>query len=61
MLTPGFVADCLETIEEIGIENRDIFLSHGGERFARIDCLNAGPRGLDVIEAVARRELAGWV
>ena len=61
VLTPGFVADCLETIEEIGIENRDIFLGNGGERFARIDCLNADPRGLDVIEAVARRELAGWI
>ena len=61
ILTPGFVADCLETIEEIGIENRDIFLSHGGERFARVDCLNASQRGMDVIEAVVRRELAGWV
>ena len=61
VLTPGFVADCLETIEEIGIENRDIFLANGGERFARIDCLNASPRGLDVIEAVTRRELAGWI
>lgn len=61
VLTPGFVADCLETIEEIGIENRDIFLANGGERFARIDCLNASPAGVDVIESVARRELAGWI
>lgn len=61
VLMPGFVADCLETIEEIGIENRDIFLAHGGEKFARIECLNAAPRGIDVIEAVVRRELQGWV
>ncbi len=61
VFTPGFVADCLETIEEIGIENRDIFLEHGGEQFARADCLNASDAGLDVIEAVVRRELMGWV
>ena len=61
VVTPGFVADCLETIEEIGIENRDIFLEHGGEQFARIDCLNASPQGMDVIEAVVKRELSGWV
>ena len=61
VLTPGFVADCLETIEEIGIENRDIFLANGGEHFARAACLNASEAGMDVIEAVARRELLGWV
>ncbi len=61
VLTPGFVADCLETIEEIGVENRDIFLGNGGEKFARVDCLNASEVGLDVIEAVVRRELMGWV
>jgi ferrochelatase len=61
IVTPGFTADCLETIEEIGIENRDIFLEHGGEQFARIDCLNASPQGMDVIEAVVKRELSGWV
>lgn len=61
VITPGFVADCLETIEEIGIENRDIFLEHGGEKFARIDCLNDSEVGMDVIEAVVRRELMGWV
>lgn len=61
VITPGFVADCLETIEEIGVENRDIFLEHGGEKFARIECLNDSDEGMDVIEAVVRRELRGWV
>ena len=61
VVTPGFTADCLETIEEIGIENRDYFLTHGGEHFARIDCLNDSSEGMDVIESVVRRELAGWV
>ncbi len=61
VITPGFVADCLETIEEIGIENRDIFLEHGGEKFARIDCLNASAGGIDVIHIVVKRELSGWI
>ena len=61
IVTPGFSADCLETIEEIGMENRDYFLQNGGEQFARIDCLNASPEGIDVIEAVVKRELSGWV
>jgi ferrochelatase len=61
IITPGFAADCLETIEEIGVENRDIFLDHGGEKFARIDCLNAGENGMAVIRAVVQRELMGWI
>ena len=61
IVTPGFTADCLETIEEIGVENRDYFLDNGGEHFARIDCLNDAPGGMAVIEAVVKRELMGWV
>ncbi len=61
VLTPGFSADCLETIEEIGGENAEYFAHGGGERFARIPCLNDGPDGMRVIEAIVRRELAGWV
>ena len=61
VITPGFAADCLETIEEIGHENAEIFRVNGGEKFHRVACLNDGPLGLDVIEAVARRELGGWV
>lgn len=61
VITPGFTADCLETIEEIGVENRDFFLEAGGEKFARIDCLNDSDLGMQVIEAVARRELMGWL
>ncbi len=60
VLTPGFVADCLETLEEIGIENAGYFLEAGGERFAAIPCLNDDADGMAVIAAVARRELMGW-
>ena len=61
VVTPGFVADCLETIEEIGVENRDYFLENGGEHFAFIKCLNDSREGIDVLADVVRRELAGWI
>ena len=61
VITPGFVADCLETLEEIGIENAGYFHDGGGERFAAIPCLNDSPGGIGVLAAVVRRELMGWV
>jgi ferrochelatase len=61
IVTPGFSADCLETIEEIGAENAEYFFHAGGENFARIDCLNDSHGGMRVIEAIVRRELQGWV
>jgi ferrochelatase len=61
VIAPGFVADCLETLEELGEENRDVFLKHGGEDFRLVPCLNDSDGGLDVIETVARRELSGWM
>lgn len=60
-MTPGFSADCLETIEEIGQENANSFFDDDGEGFDRIDCLNDSSRGMRVIEAIVRRELSGWV
>jgi protoporphyrin/coproporphyrin ferrochelatase len=60
VVTPGFAADCLETLEEIGVENAGYFREAGGERFAALPCLNDSPDGMVVIESVARRELAGW-
>ena len=61
VVTPGFVADCLETIEEIGMENADIFCEHGGENFAAIPCLNDSDAGMKVIRHVVARELSGWL
>lgn len=59
--TPGFSADCLETLEELGIRGRDTFLRGGGEDFALLDCLNDSPEGVAMLEALVTRELAGWV
>jgi ferrochelatase len=61
IVAPGFSADCLETLEELDVENREIFLHNGGENFAYLPCLNDSDAGMDVIEAVVRRELMGWV
>ncbi len=61
VVTPGFSSDCLETIEEIGGENAEYFHQGGGEKFARIACLNDSPGGLRVIETLVCRELMGWI
>ena len=57
---PGFSADCLETIEELGIRGRADFLGAGGTHFARLDCLNDGAAGMTMLDMIVRRELAGW-
>jgi protoporphyrin/coproporphyrin ferrochelatase len=61
IVTPGFSADCLETLEEIAVENGDIFKANGGVNFAAIPCLNDSPQGMQVIRDVVMRELQGWV
>ncbi len=58
---PGFSADCLETLEELGIRGRDSFLAAGGTHFARLDCLNDSPEGMTMLERLALRELEGWL
>ena len=58
---PGFSADCLETLEELAIRGREQFLEAGGEQFAALSCLNAGEAGMTMLEAIVRRELAGWL
>jgi ferrochelatase len=61
VITPGFSSDCLETLEEIAMENAQIFREHGGENFAAIPCLNDSPGGMKVIETLVARELQGWI
>ena len=58
---PGFSADCLETREELAIRGREQFVEAGGTDFAALDCLNAGEAGMAMLEALVRRELAGWI
>ena len=58
---PGFSADCLETLEEIGIRGRQTFLSGGGKRFALLDCLNDSDESIGLLEQLVTRELEGWM
>jgi ferrochelatase len=58
---PGFSADCLETLEELGIRGRQTFLGGGGEKFALLDCLNDSPESIAMLEQLVLRELAGWL
>jgi protoporphyrin/coproporphyrin ferrochelatase len=61
VVTPGFAADCLETLEEIAQENAEIFQHHGGEQFSFIPCLNDSEGGMDMIRLLVLRELQGWI
>jgi ferrochelatase len=61
VITPGFAADCLETLEEIGMENAEIFKHAGGENFVVIPCLNDTRGGMAVIRDIVLRELKGWI
>lgn len=58
--TPGFSADCIETLEELGIRGRETFLHSGGKQFALLECLNDSPESIAMLERLIERELAGW-
>jgi ferrochelatase len=61
VISPGFAADCLETLEEIAVQGRESFLHHGGTDFTYIPALNETEGHLDLIERMARDELQGWL
>jgi ferrochelatase len=61
IINPGFVSDCLETLEEIAVQAEENFHHNGGEKFTHIPCLNDSEDGMRVLESVVRRELMGWV
>jgi ferrochelatase len=61
VVSPAFISDCLETLEEIAMEGRDSFLEAGGTHFSVVPCLNDSERAIDLLEVLANRELAGWI
>jgi ferrochelatase len=61
VVMPGFATDCLETIEEIGVENAGYFRHHGGERFATVPCLNDSDEAIALIVHLVQKELGGWL
>ena len=61
VVTPGFSADCLETLEEIALRAKEVFLRHGGENFAYLPCLNASAEAIILYQRLMSRELSGWM
>ncbi|MBN7795046.1 ferrochelatase [Parahaliea mediterranea] len=61
VICPGFAADCLETLEEIAVENREVFLAAGGERFDYIPCLNAGRGHIEALRQIVDGQIADWL
>jgi protoporphyrin/coproporphyrin ferrochelatase len=60
VLCPGFSADCLETLEEIAMENRDVFLETGGNEYRYIPCLNDTAGHVDLMVQLVEQHTAGW-
>lgn len=58
---PGFTADCLETLDEIGNEARELFQHAGGEQLRACPCLNDHPAWIDALELMVRQEGSGWI
>lgn len=61
VVSPAFISDCLETLEELAMEGREEFLDAGGEAYSVVPCLNDSEAAIDVIEDIVRRETAGWI
>ena len=60
VICPGFATDCLETLEEIDMQNREAFLSQGGEAFDYVPCLNSSDAQVDLYDRVVTRHTQGW-
>ena len=60
VISPGFSVDCLETLEEMAIQNRELFVEAGGQEYQYIPALNAESRHIDMLVEVIRQHSAGW-
>lgn len=60
VICPGFAADCVETLEEMAIENREVFLAAGGERYRYLPALNDNPVHIDALQSIINENAAGW-
>jgi ferrochelatase len=59
VITPGFASDCIETLEEVDMEYRDLFLELGGEKFSLVPCLNDSDDSIELISNLLNKEL--WI
>lgn len=60
VICPGFSVDCLETLEEVAMENKDIYMEHGGERYQYIPCLNASSQHVEMMLSLINTHTGGW-
>jgi len=61
ILSPAFVSECIETLEEINMEARDSFIEHGGMEYTYIPCLNDSDAHIEFLTKKIRQELTGWI
>jgi ferrochelatase len=61
VICPGFSVDCLETLEEVAMENRDIFLQAGGEHYGYIECLNDHASHIQLFTELIAQHTRGWM
>lgn len=61
VMCPGFLADCLETREEINMQCRDAFLAEGGQQFRYIPCLNDDPAWISSLAELVRKHMGNWL
>ena len=61
MIMPGFSADCVETLEEVAIGLDETFKHAGGKNFSAVPCLNDSQFSIEMLEALVRQELKGWI
>ena len=60
VIAPGFISDCLETLEELNVEARELFIEHGGESFQYIPCLNDNKFSINFLNNLIKQNLQGW-
>lgn len=60
VIAPGFISDCLETLEELNVEGRELFIEHGGESFQYIPCLNDNKFSIKFLNNLIKQNLQGW-
>jgi len=61
IISPGFISDCVETLEEVAIGLRESFLEAGGEKFTYVPCLNSSEESIDLLQELVLKELRGWI
>ena len=61
IIAPGFISDCLETLEEINVEARELFFENGGQNFNYIPCLNDNKYSIKLLENLIKKNLLGWI